>query len=49
MALKVVSMEELKLQVLLEPERSGESVAAVCVPRVGCVYSVLVWSGWPDP
>ena len=30
MALKVVSMEELKLAVLLEPERTGESVAEVC-------------------
>jgi transposase len=30
MALKVVSMMELKLEVLLEPERTGESVAEVC-------------------
>jgi transposase InsO family protein len=30
MALKVVSMEELKLGVLLEPERTGETVAEVC-------------------
>jgi transposase InsO family protein len=30
MALKVVSMEELKLEVLLEPERTGETVAEVC-------------------
>jgi transposase-like protein len=30
MALEVVSMEELKLEVLLEPERSGETVAEVC-------------------
>jgi transposase InsO family protein len=30
MALKVVSMEELKLEVLLEPERTGESVAEIC-------------------
>jgi transposase InsO family protein len=30
MALKVVSMNELKLQVLLEPERTGESIAEVC-------------------
>lgn len=30
MALKVVSMEELKLEVLLEPGRSGETVAEVC-------------------
>lgn len=30
MALKVVSLVEQKLDVLLEPERSGESVAAVC-------------------
>lgn len=30
MALKVVSMEELKLKVLLEPDRSGETVAEVC-------------------
>jgi transposase InsO family protein len=29
-ALKVVSMEELKLQVLLEPERTGETIAEVC-------------------
>jgi transposase InsO family protein len=28
--LKVVSMEELKLAVLLEPERTGETVAEVC-------------------
>jgi len=32
-ALKVVSMEELKLEVLFEPERSGDSVAAVCRRR----------------
>lgn len=30
MALRVVSMEELKLAVLLEPERTGETVAEVC-------------------
>ncbi len=30
MALRAVSLVELKLSVLLEPERSGESVAAVC-------------------
>jgi transposase-like protein len=30
MALRVVSMEELKLEVLLEPERTGETVAEVC-------------------
>jgi transposase InsO family protein len=30
MALKVVSMEELKLEVLLAPERTGETVAEVC-------------------
>jgi transposase InsO family protein len=30
MALKVVSMEELKLEVLLEAERTGESIAEVC-------------------
>ena len=30
MALKVVSMEELKLQVLLERERTGETIAEVC-------------------
>jgi transposase InsO family protein len=30
MALKVVSMEELKLELLLEAERSGETVAEVC-------------------
>lgn len=33
MALKVVSMEELKLEVLFEPDRSGESVVAVCRRR----------------
>lgn len=33
MALKVVSMDELKLAVLLEPERSGETVAEVCRRR----------------
>lgn len=33
MALQVVSMEELKLQVLREPERTGESVAEVCLRR----------------
>jgi transposase len=32
-ALKVVSMEELKLAVLLEPERTGASVAEVCRRR----------------
>ena len=30
MALRVVSMEELRLAVLLEPERTGETVAEVC-------------------
>jgi len=30
MALRVVSMEELKLQVLFEPERTGNSIAEVC-------------------
>ena len=30
MALKVVSMEELRLELLLEPERTGDSVAEVC-------------------
>jgi transposase InsO family protein len=30
MALKVVSMEELKLEVLLEPECTGETIAEVC-------------------
>ena len=30
MALRVVSMAELRLEVLLEPERTGESVASVC-------------------
>lgn len=30
MALKVVSMAELRMDVLLEPERTGESVAQVC-------------------
>jgi len=33
MALKVVSMEELRLEVLLEPEQTGESVAEVCARR----------------
>ncbi len=33
MALRVVSMEELKLEVLLEPERTGDSVAEVCRRR----------------
>jgi len=33
MALRVVTMEELKLQVLYEPERTGESVAEVCRRR----------------
>lgn len=33
MALKVVSMNELKLQVLLEPGRTGESVTEVCLRR----------------
>ena len=33
MALQVVSMEELKLQVLYEPERTGETVAEVCRRR----------------
>jgi transposase-like protein len=28
--LKVVSMTELRLEVLLEPERTGDSVATVC-------------------
>jgi hypothetical protein len=32
-ALQVVSMEELKLEVLLEPERTGASVAEVCRRR----------------
>jgi len=32
-ALKVVSMEELKLEVLLEPERTGDSIAEVCRRR----------------
>ena len=30
MALRVVSMEELKLQVLHEPDRTRETVAEVC-------------------
>ncbi len=30
MALRVVSMDELKLQVLLESERTGETIAEVC-------------------
>ena len=33
MALKVVSMNELRLEVLLEPEHTGESVAQVCARR----------------
>lgn len=33
MALKVVSMEELRLEVLLEPERTGQTVAEVCLRR----------------
>src|SRR6266540_6028617 len=33
MALRVVSMTELRLEVLLEPERTGESVAEVCRRR----------------
>jgi transposase-like protein len=32
-ALKVVSMQELKLQLLSEPERTGDSVAEVCRRR----------------
>jgi transposase InsO family protein len=32
-ALKVVSMEELKLELLTEPERTGDSVAEVCRRR----------------
>ena len=35
MALRVVSMEELKLEVLFEPERSGDSVVAVCRASTG--------------
>jgi hypothetical protein len=33
MALKVASMKELKLQVLLEPERTKESIGEVCAPH----------------
>lgn len=33
MALKVVSMEEPKLELLSEPERTGDSVAEVCRRR----------------
>ena len=33
MALRAVSMEELKLEVLLEPERTGDSVVEVCRRR----------------
>jgi transposase-like protein len=33
MALKVVSMKELKLEVLFAPEQTGESVAEVCLRR----------------
>jgi transposase len=32
-ALQLVSMEELRLEVLLEPERTGDSVAEVCRRR----------------
>ena len=33
MALRVVTMTELRLEVLLEPQRTGESVAEVCRRR----------------
>lgn len=33
MALQVVSMEELKLQVLHEPGRTGDTVAEICRRR----------------
>lgn len=33
MALRVVSMQELRLEVLSEPERTGETVAEVCARR----------------
>src|SRR6266498_4157768 len=33
MALRAVTMTELRLEVLLEPERTGESVAEVCRRR----------------
>jgi len=33
MRLRVVSMSELRLEVLLEPERTGQSVAEVCRRR----------------
>jgi transposase len=33
MSLRVVSMAELRLEVLLEPERTGDSVAEVCRRR----------------
>ena len=33
MSLRVVSMSELRLEVLLEPERTGQSVAEVCRRR----------------
>ena len=33
MALRVVSMSELRLEVLLEPERTGDSIADVCRRR----------------
>ena len=40
MALRVVSMEELRLEVLLEPDRTGETVAEVCarhgISRASC-------------
>jgi transposase len=32
-ALQVVSMEQLRMEVVLEPERTGDSVAEVCRRR----------------
>lgn len=33
MSLRVVTMAELRVEVLLEPERTGDSVAEVCRRR----------------
>jgi transposase-like protein len=42
-ALKVVSMAEMRLEVLLEVERSGESVAEVCRRRGIARSSFYEW------
>jgi transposase-like protein len=47
MALKVASMEELKLEVLLEPERTGETVGEVC-ERHGCAETLFTARDHPD-